>query len=339
MTLRTAGLIAGVLGVILLAVGLIANAVKPASEGSPSAAFDTTVVVVTPDLLALSPDGVLTIEASGAYATHTARVQDADAWTASRGAVTLTGVADWDTLTFDTADPVVVSPTTSASPSPSASPSTSPSSSPTASPSTSASPSPTASPSPSVGPTPLGSQDIWRNTAQSENEYTIATVDVPAGLALVVEALGDAKLTDASLTLPRTVDDDWIMQVIWWGVGLTIIGLIALIALFVDVRPAQKKGEEWIAQRSAIGSGKQAPKPGSRRERRERGAAMPVALLPAEPTTTGSIPILVEEQPSTGDVPMIAIAERGQPAPPPAAAEPALEAFQPPATETEEDRS
>ena len=142
------------------------------------------------------------------------------------------------------------------------------------------------------------------------------------GLTLVVESLGSTDVTSASLTMPRVIDDEWIDQVLWWGVALSIVGLIALIARFIDVRPAQTKGEEWLAQRSGIGSGKQDARPGSRRHRRSLGAAMPVATIPSEPAVTGSIPLVTEEAPDTTDpVPMIALSGPVAPA----------SAYQPPA--------
>jgi hypothetical protein len=176
----------------------------------------------------------------------------------------------------------------------------------------------------------MGSQDIWRETAQQDQTYTINAADVPVGLALVVEALGDGTLSEVSLDLPRTIDDQWMTQVLWWGVGLSVIGLIALIALFVDVRPAQTKGEEWLAGRSAVGSGKGPARPGSRRARREAGTEMPVAVIPAEPTS-GSIPV------ATTAAPMIAVTGPT----PVRAAQPAPEQFEPPqeSTDDTEDRS
>ena len=59
MTLRTASLIAGVLGLILLAVALVANWVKPEASATPTAPIGATVVVIPPEVLALSPDGRL----------------------------------------------------------------------------------------------------------------------------------------------------------------------------------------------------------------------------------------------------------------------------------------
>jgi len=343
VTLRTAGLIAGVLGVILLVVGAVANSVKPAAIGSPSASLDTTVLVVPPEVLAISPDAVLTVSTSGAYATHIARTQDVDAWATGRSAVVITGISDWEKLTIGS-KPGEPSP----SPSPSGSSGTTSSASPSASASVSPSPSasstpaaaPSASPSPSVGPTPLGSQDIWRETAQSDAAYTIETAKIPVGLTLVVEGLGDTKLTNASITVPRTIDDDWITQLLWWGAALAVLGLIALIALFIDVRPAQTKGEEWLAYRSGVGSGKGEARPGSRRARREAGAAIPVVEIPAEPAT-GSIPVVAEEPSDTAPIdtaptPMVAVARPGQsPQTPLETPLPPASAFEPPAKDVE----
>ena len=305
MTLRTAGLIAGVIGVILLLVAGVAQLVKPAPEANPAANVGATVVVIPPEVIALSPDGKFTFTGSDDLAAHTARTQDVAAWTASRTAATVTGLADWESLTVTTAEPTAGP---SASPSPSASgasPSATPSASPAKSPSPSASPSASASgspsPTPSVAPTPLGSQDIWRNTDTTSATFKVNAASVPAGLSLVVESLGGGTVDSVSLHLPRTIDDAWITQVMWWGIGLSILGLIALIALFIDVRPAQSKGEEWLASRAAVGSGKEEAKPGSRRHRRAAGAAIPMVEIPAEPATTGSIPVVT----STGPIPVV----------------------------------
>jgi len=145
--------------------------------------------------------------------------------------------------------------------------------------------------------------------------------------------------------MSRTIDDDWISQVLWWGAALAAIGLIALIALFVDVRPAQSKGEEWLAGRTAVGHGRDEAAPGSRRARRQSGSAMPVATIPGEPTT-GSIPVVIEAQTASTEVPMVAVTG-GVPTVRPAAPEPSAEHFEPPQTEPlephvdadEEDRS
>ena len=214
MTLRTAGLIAGVIGVILLLVAGVAQLVKPAPEANPAANVGATVVVIPPEVIALSPDGKFTFTGSDDLAAHTARTQDVAAWTASRTAVTVTGLADWESLTVTTAEPTAGP---SASPSPSASgasPSATPSASPAKSPSPSASPSASASgspsPTPSVAPTPLGSQDIWRNTDTTSATFKVNAASVPAGLSLVVESLGGGTVDSVSLHLPRTIDDAWI---------------------------------------------------------------------------------------------------------------------------------
>ena len=325
MTLRTAGLIAGVIGVILLLVAGVAQLVKPAPEANPTTNVSATVVVVPPEVIALSPDGDFTFTGTGTMASHTARTQDVSAWTASRTFVTVTGLTDWEILSTTTVEPSPSpSPSASGSPSPSASPTKAPAKTPAPSPSASASPSGTASgspsPTPTVAPTPLGSQDIWRETESKSATFKVAAASVPVGLSLVVESLGDGTVDSVSLHLPRTVDDAWISQVMWWGIGLALLGLIALIALFIDVRPAQSKGEEWLASRAAVGSGKKEPKPGSRREKRAAGAAIPMVDIPAEPPTTGSIPVV----PTTGSVPEVE-------------ADPA--AFEPPAKDDQEERS
>lgn len=294
MTLRTAGLIAGVIGVVLLLVGWVATMIKPSPEANPSVTVTAQVVVVPPEVIAISHDATLTFTGNGTLAAHTARTQDVEAWTASRTALTVTGIGDWFTLSGTTEEPTAVS-----SPSPSASPSGS------ASPSASASPSPTASGSPSPSPAPSetaqGSDDIWRDSDSATTTYRVTTASLTPGLSLVVEPVGGASIESVAMNLPRVVDDEWITQVLWWGVGLSVLGLIALIARFIDVRPAQSKGEEWLASRSAVGSGKGEAKPGSRRARRAQGAAVPVVEIPAEAPMSGSIPVVEEPQTAPPD--------------------------------------
>ena len=182
MTLRTAGLIAGVIGVILLLVAGVAQVVKPASEANPTAKVGASVVVVPPEMIALSPEGVFTFTGSGSLAAHTARTQDVDAWKSSRTAVTVSGLADWENLALATYGPTT-SPSPSASPSPGSSTSTAPS--PAKSPSPSASPAASASagasPTPSVSPTPLGSQDIFRETDSAADSFKVTAASLPVG--------------------------------------------------------------------------------------------------------------------------------------------------------------
>ena len=291
MTLRTAALIAGALGVVLLAVGLISQAIKPAAEASPSAALTTTVAVFPPQVLALAPAGTVTVSGEGTLVAHLARTVDADAWLASREVSadteiadweTVTGFADWDHLAVTVDRPrVATTPSPSPSVSPSTSPSTNASPSPSASPSTSATPAPSASPSvtPTAGLASAGSQDTWRATEAANGTYSVDVSTLPAGLTLVVDSPSGVALTRAQITVSRVIDDAWITQLVWWGVGLTAVGLIALVLLFIDMRPVQSRGESWMAYRSGIGSGKREPRPGSRRARRQAGASMPVADL------------------------------------------------------------
>lgn len=280
MTLRTAALIAGAVGLILLAVGFVANAVKPSTDVTPAAAVSAEVLVIPPEVLALAPDGVVTVSGSGELVARTGRTVDVDAWGASRTSVTVTGFADWETLSTTLQEPrVVPSPTPSPSPEPSgsASPSASASHSPSATPSATPQATASAEPTPQAS---AGMDDIWRASSEAASTYTVAVANVPTGLPVVVEATGTGSVTQAQISTTREVDDAWISQVMAWGVALSAVGLVALLLLLVDVRPAQSKGEAWVAGRTAIGTGKEPPKPGSRRARREAGQAMPVAMLP-----------------------------------------------------------
>lgn len=283
MTLRTAALIAGAVGLILLAVGFVANAVKPSTDVTPAAAVSAEVLVIPPEVLALAPDGVVTVSGSGELVARTGRTVDVDAWGASRTSVTVTGFADWETLSTTLQEPrVVPSPTPSPSPEPSgsANPSASASPSPSATPSATPQATASAEPTPQASAAAEGSQDIWRASTEPAATYTVAVANVPAGLPIVVEAMGTGNVTQAQISTTREVDDAWISQVLAWGVALSAVGLVALLLLLVDIRPAQSKGEAWVAGRTAIGTGKEPPKPGSRRARRQAGQAMPVAQLP-----------------------------------------------------------
>lgn len=273
MTLRTAALIAGAIGVLLLAFGLIADAVKPAATASPTASLDTPVVVYTPDIVALAPEGSIAVAGTGEIKAYTARPVDADAWIASVPATRVTAIVDWDTLAT-TAVGLRPSPSPAASASPSAQ--GSPGASASTAPSASASASPSASPS-AAPVEPL--LDVWRDSTSARASYTVAVASIPTGLTLVIESADGTNLTATSMEISRIINDTWISNVTWWGIALTAIGLVALVALVIDIRPVQSKGESWLAQRSRIGKGLGAASPGSRRARRAEGVAMPEASL------------------------------------------------------------
>ncbi|WP_152649852.1 hypothetical protein [Demequina oxidasica] len=303
MSLRTTGLIAGVIGVILLIVGFVADSVRPPEDVVAHADVSTSVVVVQSDFLTISPEGTLSVEGDGEIVAYTARPVDAEAWLAEVDYTEVNSLPDWEVL--GTRDVAVPSPTPSPEPSSSTSASASaeaktdekketpsPSPSPEEKESSSASPSPSASPEPAIVPTEADpfiategrSTDLWRNSFIATNRLDIAVDSVPTGLTLVVMTEDGSALTGTDLTLTRVVNDDWITPLLWWGAVLVVAGLIALVVLFIDLRPAQARGESWMASRSAEKKGIE--KDGSRRSRRAAGAAIPQASLDDAPAIT-----------------------------------------------------
>ena len=285
MSLRTTGLIAGVIGVVLLIVGFVADSVRPPEDVVAHADVSTSVVVYNPDFLTISPGGQLSVEGNGDIVAYTARPVDAVAWLADVDYTEVTSLPDWEVLgTRDVAK---------ASPSPSPEPSSSASASASVSPSKKASPSPSPSASASVSATPAPvmapslndpfvamegrTTDQWRDAYTGTDQLDIAVDSVPAGLTLVVMSADGTALTGTDMSLTRVVNDDWITPLLWWGAILVVMGLIALVVLFIDLRPAQARGESWMASRS---SGRKGDiKDGSRRSRRAAGAAIPTASL------------------------------------------------------------
>lgn len=270
MRLRTMALWAGVLGIVVLAGGLVADAYRPERTVRPEVAFDSTVVVIDPEVLALAPEGRVGVSGSGNIEAHTARPVDAKAWLGDVSVTYVTGLSDWDSLVTRSADRVVASP----SPSPTASPS--------------ASPSPSATPSPSPSAAADGveeaeqfevpafmdaSRDHWRETWNGTDRISVLTREVPAGLPLIVTSTTGAPLTQADLLIEREVNDGWISPLIWWGVILTVVGLLALVFYIVDLRPVQARIEESMARIRRRRARRAEPSPGSRRSRRRVPAA------------------------------------------------------------------
>ncbi|MDN4482545.1 hypothetical protein [Demequina lignilytica] len=300
MTLRTTALIAGALGLLLFIGGLIADAVRPSDVGEPRATLDTSVVVLEPDILALSPEAQLTVEGSGEIAAYVGRTSDAEAWIATRDVTFVTGVPVWEELAVEARDAQPVE--SSASPSPSASASASASAEPSAGASPSASPS--ASPAPSEAPV----ADIWRQHWTATGTLEMPVAQVPVGNTLVIESVDGTPLEAVQLTIPRAIDDAWVAPLKWWGAILAVIGIIALGSLIFDIRAARGRGESWAAARRQASPAR----PGGRRHRREELAA------------TGGIPVVAE-----GDVAEPAVhadgeddADRGSEAREPEAAAP-----------------
>ncbi|WP_296667833.1 hypothetical protein, partial [Demequina sp.] len=194
MTLRTTALIAGALGLLLLIGGLIADAMRPASFGTPRAAVDTAVVLVGPDMVATAPGGSVTFEGTGDVVAYVGRTEDVEAWASSRDVTVVTGIPDWEQLSVTRDD--AMQPEASASPSASASPAASTSPSPSASPAESASPSPSAEPE--VAPQIA---DIWRQTWDSNGSLELETVEISPGLTLVAESVDGSPLVAVQMTL------------------------------------------------------------------------------------------------------------------------------------------
>lgn len=280
MTVRTAALAAGVLGVLLLIAGLIADAQRPPRDVVATAEVDTPVVVYSPEMIEFADQSTLAVAGEGDLVALTARPADADAWLAQREATEVTGLPEWETLSVAPYEPA--EPDTSASP--------------TASPSASASPSEEPSPSPS----PSGdeatedaepvdilaetSADHWREQWNGQDRVAVSAAEVPAGETLVIVSRDGSPLTQTDLRLSREVNDGWITPLIWWGVGLTVIGLIALIFRFIDTRPVQAKLESRRAARN--GEPESDLDPESRRARRENGQLLPDASLDDEESRT-----------------------------------------------------
>ncbi|WP_156165493.1 hypothetical protein [Demequina rhizosphaerae] len=289
MTLRTTALIAGALGLLLLIGGLIADAMRPESFGTPSAAVDTPVLLIGPAMVAMAPGGTITVEAPGEIVAYAGRTEDAEDWAATRDATVLTGVPTWEELStepFAAAEAATAEPSASpdASASASAEPSADASAEATAEPDASASAEPSASPEPALA-------DIWRASWEGDGtlEFEVdALLTDYSGLTIAVESADGSPLSGVTMTIDRVVNDGWVTPLKWWGGVLAVAGLIALVSLLVDHRGAGSKVETAVAGRKATAPAT----PGGRRERRETQ------------TATGGIPIVEgETDPTTGEVP------------------------------------
>ncbi|WP_187329703.1 hypothetical protein [Demequina maris] len=300
MTLRTTALIAGALGLLLLIGGLIADAMRPASFGTPSAAVDTPVLLIGPAMVAMAPGGTITVEGDGGIVAYAGRTEDAEDWAASRETTVLTGVVSWDDLSTEALaadEPQTEEPSASAEASASASdePSAKASASTSAEPSADASPSASDEPGASAAPELA---DIWRESWDADGTLELEADALPVGLTIAVESADGAPLTGVTMKIDRVVNDGWVTPLKWWGGVLTVAGLIALVSLLFDHRGAGSKVETAVAGRKATAPAA----PGGRRERRETQ------------TATGGIPVVpAESDPTTGEVPRAD--EAAEPAP------------------------
>ncbi|WP_156163553.1 hypothetical protein [Demequina subtropica] len=298
MTLRTTALIAGALGLLLLIGGLIADAMRPAAFGTPSASLDTPVLLLGPEMVAMAPGGTITVEGTGEITAYSGRVEDAEAWAASRSSTVLTGVPTWEELATEPFAEASPEPSASATADASASATAEPSASPEASASASASASPSAEPSASAAPVEIA--DIWRDSWTGEDGTLVLDTDtLPVGLEIVVESKDGAPLSSVSMRIDRVVNDSWVKPLKLWGGFLAVVGLVALVFLFIDHRHAGSKVETAVASRKPASPAA----PGGRRERRE-------AL-----TASGGIPLVTAaEDPTTGEHPLVEGMEHDAPA-------------------------
>jgi len=270
VTLRTTAVIAGAIGLLMLIAGLIAQAISPAHDVVTEVNLDTPVVVLGPEVLALPEVQRLAVNADGGVEAHTARPVDAEAWLASHSATYITGYATWDELTTRTASRIVAD---TATPSPSATPEASPEASPAAEPSPSPSPE-AADTAPAEESFDYGSGDLWRHNWAGMGRVSIAFGAVSPGEYLVVNSLDGSNLGAVEISANRQVNDAWISPLIWIGIALAVLGVFAVLSAIIDVRPLQERVESWTTKRSRIAAG-EAPKSGSRRERRLAGSSLP----------------------------------------------------------------
>ncbi|WP_156158956.1 hypothetical protein [Demequina gelatinilytica] len=295
MTLRTTALIAGALGLLLLIGGLIADAMRPAAFGTPSASLDTPVLLLGPEMVAMAPGGTITVEGTSEITAYSGRVEDAEAWAATRSATVVTGVPTWEELATDSFAEASPEPSASATADAAADPSASASAQPSGSAEASASPS--AEPGASAAPVEIA--DIWRDSWTGEDGTLVLDTDtLPVGLEIVVESTDGSPLSAVSMRIDRVVNDSWVKPLKLWGGFLAIVGLIALVFLFIDHRHAGSKVETAVASRKPAAPAT----PGGRRERRE-------AL-----TASGGIPLVTaEEDPTTGEHPLVEGTEHDAP--------------------------
>ena len=280
MTLRTTAVIAGVLGLLMVIAGLIAQAVKPDHSVVTGANLDTPVVVLGPQILALDGLERIAVTANGRVEARTARPVDAEAWLTQFSGTYVSGYAGWDALATRTASRVVPA---EVSPSPTA---------PTATATASPSPSPTAdgASSDQAPAIDFGSEDVWRESWNGVDRVSVADAQVPVGEYLVVHSADGSNLKGVELSAEREVNDAWISPLIWIGAALVLLGLIAVVSGIVDVRPAQERVEKWRRRRLHEHEVEHV-QPGSRRERRLAGSTLPSIELDevdAPPVASGA---------------------------------------------------
>jgi len=274
VTLRTTAIIAGALGLLMLIAGLIAQAARPEHAVVTQATLGTPVVVLGPEVLALPELRRLAVTSDGGVEAHTARPVDAQAWLGDYSATFITGYTSWEELTTRTASRIAPeSPAASASPSAEG----------TAAAESSPSPSPTPSPSPAAESAAddveeeafdYGSDDLWRQNWAGVGRVSVALPAVSPGEYFVVHSVDGSDLGAIEISAERQVNDAWISPLIWIGIALAVLGVLAVLSAIIDVRPLQERIESWTTRRSRVATEDDA-KPGSRRERRLAGSTLP----------------------------------------------------------------
>ena len=291
MTLRTTAIIAGVIGLLMLIAGVVANESRPTSEVLTTGALETPVIVVGPEVMALEGLSRITVTADGAVEAHSARSVDAAAWLKRHSATYVVGYAGWDALATRTQSRFVA---------PSATPSPSPSPSESASPE--ATVEPTEAPAAAEGDVELaadnGSADDWRASWRGLDRVSIAVDAVASGETFVVFSADGSDLKNVEFTATRQVNDGWINPLIWIGSALAALGALAALSGLIDTRPVQARVEAWTRARARAGADADVP-PGSRRERRLAGSTVPPSSL-GDPGVDGDDgPI--QGEPATGE--------------------------------------
>ncbi len=268
MTLRTTAVIAGALGLLMLIAGLIAQAATPTHAVVTEATLDTPVVVLGPEILALPELQRLAVTSDGGVEAHTARPVDAEAWLVHYSATYITGYATWDEFTTRTASRIVADVAT---------PSPSPSGGAEASPAAEESPSPSpeaTETAPTEESFDYGSGDLWRHNWAGEGRVSVALAAMSPGEYLILNTADGSNLDTLEISADRQVNDAWISPLIWIGIALALLGLLAVLSAIIDVRPLQERVESWTTKRSRIATGEE-PQAGSRRERRLAGSSLP----------------------------------------------------------------
>jgi hypothetical protein len=123
---------------------------------------------------------------------------------------------------------------------------------------------------------------MWRGT----DRLAVTVLSIPAGETFIVQSADGGPLGTLHVYSERDPNDAWITPLMWWGAVLVLVGIAGLVYTLIDLRPWQRKGEEWASQRGE----KPAPKEGSRRARRMAGASIPVAPLDEEAEAVGPDP-------------------------------------------------